>query len=124
MNRDVTINRPHRRLRALGRKSPVANDQVRELIEVQRELEVSRQHYADLFDLAPVGFITLTLSGCIRDINLTGAAMLGVDRAQLIGRPLMTMFIKPDRIRFLQHLSKLRRGEASTIADLTIADRN
>src|SRR5258706_16284837 len=54
------------------------------LQEVVGELEASRQHYADLFDLAPMGYLSLDRNGCIREINLTGAAMLGRKRTHLL----------------------------------------
>ena len=43
----------------------------------QQELRASRERYADLFDHAPVGYVTGDHSGRIREINSTGAAMLG-----------------------------------------------
>jgi len=55
--------------------------------EAQRELEISRQRYADLYDLAPVGYLSLTRSGGIREINLAGARMLGMGRSPAGGRP-------------------------------------
>jgi len=59
------------------------------LQEVVGELEASRQHYADLFDLAPMGYLSLDRNGCIREINLTGAAMLGRKRTHLLGTPMV-----------------------------------
>ncbi len=42
--------------------------------ESQSELEVSLQRYADLYDLAPVGYLSLTRSGCIREINTSATS--------------------------------------------------
>jgi two-component system sensor kinase FixL len=49
----------------------------------QIALEESRNRYADLYESAPVGYLTLTDSGLIDDINLTGATLLGEDRSTL-----------------------------------------
>jgi diguanylate cyclase (GGDEF)-like protein/PAS domain S-box-containing protein len=57
-----------------------------ELRRVQVALEESRDRYLDLYELAPVGYLTLTLETRIAAINLTGAALLGEDRAELLNR--------------------------------------
>src|SRR5690242_6744470 len=49
-----------------------------ELRRVQRELEASRERYSDLYDFAPVGYFTFDRNGLIRELNLTGADLLGV----------------------------------------------
>jgi PAS domain-containing protein len=53
------------------------------LRQAQVELEESRDRYVDLYDFAPVGYLTLTQDGLIDAINLTGATLLRVERARL-----------------------------------------
>ena len=48
-----------------------------ELRRAQLELERSRQQYADLFDLAPVGYLILDEAGTILRANRTAARMAG-----------------------------------------------
>ena len=43
-----------------------------ELRRAQGELEASRARYFDLYDLAPVGYFTLSEQGLILEANLTG----------------------------------------------------
>jgi PAS domain S-box-containing protein len=65
-------------------------------LEMQNEelrrsrLEIERSHvrYVDLYEFAPVGYLTLTPAGIITGANLTTATLLRVDRAILIGRSL------------------------------------
>jgi PAS domain S-box-containing protein len=64
-----------------------------ELQKTQRELEESRDRYYDLYDFAPVGYVTVD-NGLITAVNLTGAAMLGVERRYLI-KKYFTSFISP-----------------------------
>ena len=57
--------------------------------------EASRAQLTDLFDRAPVGYVTVSEAGKILEANLTVATMLGVARAKLIGESL-TSFIPPE----------------------------
>ena len=54
-----------------------------ELRQVRDEVEAGLERYTDLYEFAPVGYFTLTRDGTIRQTNLTGALLLGVDRAEL-----------------------------------------
>ena len=58
-----------------------------ELRSIQNELEQSRKKYSDLYDFAPVGYLTISEEGRIVEANLTAAKQLGVERSILIGKP-------------------------------------
>ena len=58
--------------------------QVEELRRAHDAMEEARDRYRDLYDFAPVGYVTLNREGLITEINLTGADLLGVDRIKLI----------------------------------------
>ena len=66
-----------------------------ELRHKQAELDESRERYFDLYNLAPVGYVTLSEQGLILEANLTAASMLGVTRHGLVGH-LFTRFILED----------------------------
>jgi PAS domain S-box-containing protein len=57
-----------------------------ELIKLHYDLEAERNKYYDLYDSAPIGYFSIDPQGMIRDINLTGASLLGVERSALIGK--------------------------------------
>ncbi|HTY23903.1 MAG TPA: PAS domain S-box protein [Desulfomonilaceae bacterium] len=59
-----------------------------ELRRTQQELRASLEPYAELYDFAPVGYFTLDQNGVIREANLTGSSLLGVETALLLGKPL------------------------------------
>ena len=61
--------------------------QNRELVEMRHALEEARDRYSDLYDFAPLGYLTLDEKGVILEANLTGALMFGVERGQLLGKP-------------------------------------
>src|SRR5271165_3007396 len=52
-----------------------------ELRRAQEELENSRARYFDLYDLAPVGYLTLSEQGLVLEANLTAAKLFGVTRS-------------------------------------------
>jgi PAS domain S-box-containing protein len=58
-----------------------------ELRRGREELEVSRNKYAELYDFAPVGYFTFDAQGLIREVNLAGAMLLGIDRQLLVNTP-------------------------------------
>ena len=65
-----------------------------ELRRTQLELEVSREKYYDLYDLAPVGYFSLDQTSQILEVNLKGASMVGMERRLLVKKR-FTQFIVP-----------------------------
>ncbi|MCX7096575.1 MAG: EAL domain-containing protein [Methylococcales bacterium] len=59
---------------------------IEELRQAHDALEASRHRYTDLFEFAPIGFLTLTPEGLISTINLAGVKLLGMERQHLIHR--------------------------------------
>lgn len=59
-----------------------------ELRRTQHELELSRERYFELYDLAPVGYLTVSENGLILNANLTSARLLDVARATMLQQPL------------------------------------
>ena len=78
--------------------------QNQKLIEALHELEETRDRFIELYDGAPNGYCTLDGVGVVREINLTGAALLGQSRAALVGSPLLPSIVAADRGRFLGYL--------------------
>ncbi len=57
-----------------------------ELRRAERELETSRDRYADLYDFAPVGYFSLDARGLIREVNQTGADLLETGKRLLLNK--------------------------------------
>jgi PAS domain S-box-containing protein len=91
------------------------------LLGIEVELEASRERFANLYDSAPVGYATLDHNGCIREINLTGARILGRRRELLVGYTLAPLVSYSDRLKFLNYLSRLRKNPASFTAEIHFA---
>ena len=59
-----------------------------ELQEARDRMEGLLEKYTDLYDFAPVGYFSLDAEGVIREVNLTGAILLGVERSRLVNQRL------------------------------------
>ncbi len=68
-----------------------------ELRTTQLALDFERSRYQNLYDMAPMGYLTLSQSGEILHINLKAASLLGLPRSQLINKPLRRFIGKQDR---------------------------
>jgi PAS domain S-box-containing protein len=74
-----------------------------ELRRTRDELQAAHDRYFDLFELAPVGYLTIGRRPRILSANLTAAAFLGVPRDRLVGRA-FPAFLEPDEAdRFHKH---------------------
>jgi len=76
-----------------------------ELRRAQTELQDSRSRYVDLYNLAPVGYLTFSEKGFIKEANLTAAGLLGVEGPALKNRPFL-LFIDSSEYRdmFFRHI--------------------
>lgn len=88
----------------------------------QLELEESRNRYADLYDHAPVGYLTIDNAGNILSINLTGATLLRKARPFLIGKPFTSCFLDIDHQAFHHYLQEVFNASGNTTIDLKIGD--
>ena len=71
-----------------------------ELRRSQSEIEVSQKKYFDLYDLAPIGYVTLDRNGLVREINLTGAELLGREKRYLMGSRFARFICQSDQDNF------------------------
>lgn len=90
------------------------------LIEAQVALEESRDRFVDFYEFAPVGYLTLTDKGLIADINRTGAALLGVDRAQLLQRSFARFITPEDEERWRSYFFSILNRENKPNCELTL----
>ncbi|MCI0534387.1 MAG: PAS domain S-box protein [Verrucomicrobiales bacterium] len=86
-----------------------------ELQEARNRMEVLLEKYTDLYDFAPVGYFSLDEQGRILEVNLTGAALLGVERSRLINRRLP---VAPASQRvFLAFLKRVFAGAGKQVCE-------
>ena len=91
-----------------------------ELEEARNKMEVLLADYTDLYDFAPVGYMSLNEQGQILKVNLTGASLLGVGRSRLLNRPLLAYVAPADRRGFLNFLKQVFAGSAKQVCEANL----
>jgi len=87
-------------------------------------LEAASQRYVDLFDFAPVAYVSFDRVGRIDEINLAAAQLLGRSRDRLIGEPFALHVMKKDGALFLNHLFRCRSSDSRVETELRLKKRN
>lgn len=89
-----------------------------ELRQTQLTLENSRALFFDLYDLAPVGYFTLSETGLILRSNLRASNLLGGIRGTLVGQPISTFILNADQDIFYLHRKQLLLNNAPSSCEL------
>ena len=115
---DMSLEEVGRRVYELQIHQEELDIQNEELRRVQLDVQTSRDRYADLYDFAPVGYLTLDDLGNIAEANVTLAAMLGVDRSRLVGTRLALYCDTASRTTLHAHLEKNLASETHHSCEL------
>jgi PAS domain S-box-containing protein len=91
-----------------------------ELCKAREELETALDRYTDLYDFAPVGYVTLDRDGVLLAANLNGATLLGVDRSRLIGRRFVPFVAEESRPCFTAFLGKVFAGKSKESCEVAL----
>lgn len=94
--------------------------QNRELADTQELLHDALNRYSDLYDFAPIGYLTLDDVGQIKECNLTAAAMLGIERFHLIRRYITRYMDRANDHIFREHLHQCKTTQARTVSELRL----
>ena len=89
-----------------------------ELHEARNKVETLLETYTDLYDFAPVGYFSVDEQGLILEVNLTGAALLGIERSRLIKQRLQGFVDPPSRTLFPAFLKKIFASSGKHICEL------
>ena len=68
-----------------------------ELRRAQEELDSERKRYFDLYDLAPVGYCTVSEKGLLLEANLAALSLLGLTRTTLPGQRISKFILEEDQ---------------------------
>lgn len=102
------IRRTFHELRVYQIELEMQNEELR---RAQLELDAERARYFDLYDLAPVGYCTVSETGQLLQVNLTAATLLGVPRGSLVNRMFsQRIFLGDQDTYYLQRKKLLLTG--------------
>ena len=90
------------------------------LREAQKALEESRDRYVDLYEFAPVGYLTLDAEGLIEQLNLTAATLLGMERKKLLLRDFLARVLAEDQPRCAAMFMRLKAGADKGSVELAL----
>ncbi len=95
-----------------------------ELRRAQLELEESRDEFFDLYETAPVGYVTISAKGIILRANLTVSTLLGSSKSLLVDQPLLNFVRGHDRNTFLASLQEAIRTGLKCVCDARMGPPN
>jgi PAS domain S-box-containing protein len=121
---DETIDELRTALEELRVADEELRQQNEELVAAHLQVEIERQRYLDLFELAPDAYISTDLLGVITEANQSAARLLRIPHRTLRGRPLATYVSTEDRSRFRGLLSQRDRGSRSTTVPFKLLPRH
>ena len=85
------------------------------------ELEAATQRFVDLYDFAPIAYVSFDRAGRIEEANLAATELLGVPRDLLIGRPFALYVADVDL--FMRHLLSCRTSQQKAKTELQLKSR-
>src|SRR5216117_3002800 len=85
------------------------------------ELEAATQRFVDLYDFAPIAYVSFDRAGRIEEANLAATELLGEPRDLLIGRPFA--FYVGDLDSFMRHLLYCRTSQQQVETELQLKPR-
>jgi PAS domain S-box-containing protein len=105
-------------LRELHLQHTELEQQNETLRDAQRDLEASNRRYADLYDSAPIAYITLDRKGSVVEANLASSVMFGCQRPRMLGKPLMALARFADTSQLWSHLDRCFASRAPVTSEL------
>jgi PAS domain S-box-containing protein len=92
-----------------------------ELLRTQAEMDALRARYFDLYNLAPVGYLVISVEGLIMEVNLTASTLLGLPRAALVKKPIHRFIFEEDQDVYYMHRKKLHVSGETHSCELRMA---
>jgi PAS domain S-box-containing protein len=112
---------PSRAPRSSKNGAPIHSMRTPAMRNPKTELEAAVQRFVDLYDFAPIAYVSFSGSGRIEETNLAATQLLGSPRDLLIGRPFA--FYTGDLDAFQHHLLCCRTSQRRVATELELKSR-
>ena len=99
------------------------NEELKKTLGLQKaraEMQAGLEKYSDLFEFAPVGYLTLDRQGTIHQANLTSASLLGIERSRLVKRRFGLCVSAADRPAFDAFLTLVFESKTRELCEVTL----
>ena len=94
--------------------------QNQELRDARCALDIERERYFDLYELAPVSYFSVGKNGSILQANLTACTLFGRSRGKLLKQAFFRFLHKDDRYTFHNCVKQLESGSAVQSCELRL----
>ncbi|HSD57931.1 MAG TPA: ATP-binding protein, partial [Methanotrichaceae archaeon] len=91
-----------------------------ELRRVQAELAASEEKYRDLYEFAPIGYLTLEGSGKILEANLAAASILGTERTYLVNSLFQAYLAEGNALEFKAFCRRVMDSDLKQTAEFRL----
>lgn len=95
-----------------------------ELRKTQVELDSLHDKYFDLYNFAPIGYLTLNEKGIITEVNLTAANLLGATKSSILNKPFANYILNEDQDKYYLHNVKMIESEVKQQIELRLRRGN
>ena len=114
------LSEPAKR-KAAKKHPPIRSTRNGAIRNPKTELEAATQRFVDLYDFAPIAYVSFGRAGRIEEANLMAAELLDEPRDRLIGRPFA--FYVADLDLFMLHLLSCRTSQRQVKTELQLKTR-
>ncbi|MEB3144622.1 MAG: helix-turn-helix domain-containing protein [Cylindrospermopsis raciborskii 1523720] len=87
------------------------HQQNEEFVQTRNLVEIERQHYQELFEYLPVGYLHTNLQGIIEDANQEAGRLLNISQKFLVGKPLISFIVQECQQYFCRELIELSKSD-------------
>ncbi|MBN1369870.1 MAG: PAS domain S-box protein [Dehalococcoidaceae bacterium] len=128
-NRDITKRKEaEEQIRELVEELKVHQEeleaQTEELRQSREEIKKAKDNYLDLYDYAPVGYLTLEKDSSILEANLTAAGLLGLKRDELVHSKFGDFIAADSQEAFFLHVNHVLETDARQKCEIRMHGRN